>query len=92
MIHVRNVLRIVLVLLAVGVTVGAAVNVYGDDAALRVEAEGVACPRGCPKATSMSVDRSPFAEIISYEQPGSTIRVRCARAAILIGPYFCARY
>ena len=57
MIEVRKLLRIALVLAALGVTAGAAVNVYGDDAAVRLEAEAVACPRGCPKATQVSYER-----------------------------------
>jgi len=92
MIQVRKLLRIGLVLVAVGVTVGAGVNVYGDDAAVRLEAEAVACPRGCPKATQVSYERSPIAETITYAGGGGEIvRVSCMRAAVLVGPYSCAR-
>ncbi len=92
LIQVRKIVRWLLVLAAIGVSLGAAVNVYGDDAAVRLEAEGVACPRGCPKATQVSYERSPVAETITYVSGGGEIvRVSCTRAAVLVGPYSCAR-
>jgi hypothetical protein len=90
MIQVR-VLRIALMIAAVLVSIACVLNVYSDDSAVRSEAEAVACPRGCPKASSVRVDRSAIAETISYEMPGGTISVRCARAAVLVGPYSCEK-
>jgi hypothetical protein len=91
MIHMRKVVRLGLGILAIGVTICAAINVYGDDAKVRSDAEAVACPRGCTKATSVSYERSPVAETVTYMNPGGTIRVTCMRAAVLIGPYSCVR-
>jgi hypothetical protein len=84
-------LRIALTLVAVLVTIGCALNVFSDDAAVRAAAEAIACPHGCAKASSMRVDRSVIAETVEYEMPGGIVRVRCARAGILVGPYSCAK-
>ena len=59
---------------------------YGDDAAVRLEAEAVACPRGCPKATQVSYERSPVAETSAYAGGGGEIVAwSCMRAAVLAG-------
>jgi hypothetical protein len=83
--------RILLAIAAVLISIGCFRNVYGDDAKVRSEAEAAACPRGCPKASSVQVERSPFAETIVYAMPGGNVTVTCSRAAILAGPYSCAR-
>jgi len=90
MIHVRP-LRVVLMVAAVLISVGCLRNVYGDDSAVRSAAEAVACPRGCTRATEVRVERSAIAETIAYTTPGGTISVRCARAALLVGPYSCEK-
>ncbi len=87
----RTALRLVVALIAAFVGIAAAVNVFGDDAAVRADAEAVGCPRGCAGATSVRVERSPIAETVVYDVPSGTITVRCARAAILIGPFTCHR-
>jgi hypothetical protein len=81
----------VLAVVAVLVSVCAFNNVYGDDAAVRSDAEGVACPRGCGNTVSVKVDRSPLAETIQFTTSKGTLTVSCSRAAILIGPYSCSR-
>ncbi len=94
MIHMRQMrvaLRLLVVVFAVVLAGAAFVNVFDDDSALRKDAEAVACPKGCPKAASIGYERTPFAETVSYAVPEGTIRVRCARAAILFGPYSCAK-
>ena len=90
MIQVRA-FRVALAIVAVLVSIACAMNVYGDDGAVRSEAEAVACPRGCAKASSVQVERSPVAETVTYTMPGGTLSVRCARAAVLIGPYTCLK-
>ena len=50
MIQVRA-LRVALAIVAVFVSIACAMNVYGDDGAVRSEAEAVACPRGCAIST-----------------------------------------
>ena len=90
MIQVR-VLRVLLTIVAVLVSIACVMNVYGDDSAVRSEAEAVACPRGCARATSVRVERSAIAETIEYTNPGGTVTVRCARAALIVGPYSCAK-
>ncbi len=87
----RKVVRLGFGILAIGVTICAAINVYGDDAKVRSDAEAVAFPRGHSKATSVSYERSPVAETVTYMMADGTIRVTCSRAAILIGPYSCVR-
>ena len=94
MIHVRGLGALgrgALAVLAVAISVCAFNNVYGDDAAVRSDAEGVACPRGCGNTVSVKVDRSPLAETIQFSTSKGTITVSCSRAAILIGPYSCTR-
>jgi hypothetical protein len=91
MIQMKGAFRVLLAVLAVFVSLASANNVFGDDAEVRSLAEGTACPRGCPKATRVEVERSPFAETVRYEGPTGAITVRCARAAILVGPYSCAQ-
>lgn len=89
----RGTIRFGLTVLAIAVSVACALNVYGDDAQVRSDAEAVACPRGCAQASAsqMRVDRSPVAETIAYELPGGTVTVRCTRAAVLVGPYGCVK-
>jgi hypothetical protein len=91
MIHMRKVVRLLVVVFAVAFVGAAFINVFGDDAALRKDAEAIACPKGCPQTSSISYERTPFAETVSYAVGDGTIRVRCARAAILFGPYSCAK-
>jgi hypothetical protein len=77
---------------AVLISIACAINVYGDDSAVRSEAEAIACPRGCTRgAASVRVERSAIAETVEYVLPTGTVTVRCARAAILVGPYSCAK-
>jgi hypothetical protein len=83
--------RIVLIVAVIAVTIGSVLNVFADDAAVRSAAEAVACPGGCKRASSMSVERSPIAETVDYEMPGGIIHVRCMRAAVLFGPYTCVK-
>ena len=83
--------RVVLTVVAILVSIGCALNVYGDDSAVRSDAEAVACPRGCAKAFSVRIERSAIAETVEYTVPDGTIRVRCARAAVIVGPYSCAK-
>lgn len=84
--------RIALMVAVVAVTVGSVINVFADDSAVESEAEAVGCPRGgCAKASSVHIDRSPLGETVEYVMPEGTITVRCARAAILAGPYSCTK-
>jgi hypothetical protein len=83
--------RVVLMIVAVLVSIGCVLNVYGDDAAVRSAAEAVACRRGCSKAFSVRIERSAIAETVEYTVPEGTISVRCARAAVIVGPYSCVK-
>ncbi|MGO8996770.1 MAG: hypothetical protein ACLQVI_25930 [Polyangiaceae bacterium] len=78
-------------ILVVLVTIGSVINVFADDSAVRAAAEAVACPRGCTKASSVRVERSPIAETVEYEMPGGMVTVHCIRAAVLVGPYSCTK-
>ena len=83
--------RILLVFAVVLVTVGCVLNVFSDDAPVRSQAEAVACPHGCTKATSVRVERTAIAETVEYDTPGGLIHVRCTRAAVIVGPYTCVK-
>jgi hypothetical protein len=91
-VRARGFFRVVLVIAAVLVSIGCFLNVYGDDSAVRSEAEAIACPRGCTRgAASVRVERSALAETVEYVLPGGTVTVRCTRAAVLVGPYSCVK-
>jgi hypothetical protein len=87
----RAFFRVILMIVAILVSIGCVVNVYGDDSAVRSAAEAVACPRGCTRAASVRVERSAIAETVEYTLPGGIVTVRCARAAVIVGPYSCAK-
>ncbi len=91
MIHMGKAGRFLVIVVAIGVGTASLVNTLADDTDVRKEAEAVGCPRGCPKATSVAYERTPFYEKVSYAVPEGTITVRCTRAAIFVGPYSCAK-
>jgi hypothetical protein len=64
-------------------------NVYGDSA----EVEGLARQQGsCPEGVCQlsRVERTPFSQTFEFRRQGATVTMRCARSAVLLGPYDCA--
>ena len=88
----RTIVRGLLVVVAVGVTIGTVSNVFLDDAEVRAEAARVACgAEGCAGAPTR-VERTPIAERIELvTRARRTVDVVCTRRAVLFGPYECRR-
>jgi hypothetical protein len=78
-------------LLSIALVVASFVNVFGDDDAQRKDAEGIACPTGCPNGTQIAVQRTPFGETVAYTMPKGSVTVSCSRAAIFVGPWSCKK-
>lgn len=64
-------------------------NVLSDHA--EVEALAKSSAPACSASCSMTrLDRSPVAQSFEFAtRDGKTVAVRCARAALLVGPYAC---
>lgn len=81
--------------LCIGISIACAVNVFADNAGLATEAGELACKGlACAKPPAMtSVDRTPIAQTFTFAagKAGTSVTVRCARSAILVGAYACAR-
>jgi hypothetical protein len=78
-----------LLLLCVVVSVSALINVYGDNAEVLKMAKELACEsKACDV---MSVERTPFAQTYELYSTLGRVKIRCARSAVLVGEYACAR-
>jgi hypothetical protein len=79
----------------IGVSIACAINVFADDTALTAQAGELACKGlACAKpATLTRVDRTPIAQTFTFAagKTGSSVTVRCARSAILVGDYACVK-
>jgi hypothetical protein len=88
----RVVVRLLLMVVGIGISVGCFVNVYGDDTDVRSQAELLACGKGgCTKPITVSVSRTPFWETVAYLSSTGTVTVHCERAAVFLGPYSCEK-
>jgi hypothetical protein len=76
----------------VAVLAGAGFNLYAEDSSVRGMAELVACGSVfCSKGGKEKVTRSLTEERIEYTLPSGDVAVRCARVAVLFGPYECEK-
>jgi hypothetical protein len=83
-------------LLLLSVTVLGLINVYGDNAEVKAQAQAVACGgKECP-ANVIRLERNPLAQTydIAAEPNGSrkgtvTVTIRCARTKVLLGDWEC---
>jgi hypothetical protein len=65
-------------------------NVYGDASEVERSArESASCPE--PLCQLARVERTPFSQRYEFVRRGETLVVRCARSALLLGPYECSR-
>ena len=82
-------------LLCIAISIACAINVFADNTALTTEAGELACKGlACAKPPAMTrVDRTPIAQTFTFAagKSGTSVTVRCARSAILVGAYACAK-
>jgi hypothetical protein len=78
-------------IVSIAVVVASFANVFGDDADRRKEADGIACPTGCPGGTQIAISRTPFSETVAYTMPKGSVTVSCTPAALLVGPWSCKK-
>ncbi|HEU4533764.1 MAG TPA: hypothetical protein VFS00_06585 [Polyangiaceae bacterium] len=66
-------------------------NVYGESAEVEYLArEQASCPEGLCQLARL--DRTPFGQTFEFRRrDGVSLVVRCARSALLVGAYECAR-
>jgi hypothetical protein len=84
----RNVFGVV----AVVITILAALNVYGDFKEVEAEARSVAAPEGKDEPFLSQVSRNPISQSYVFVIKGGTpVEVTCKRAFILLGDYSCQR-
>ncbi len=87
----RSIVRVLLVVVALGVTVASVSNVFLDDSEVRALAARAACgAEGCAGGGPTRVDRTPLGESFDFvTRARRTVTIECARRAILAGPYDC---
>ena len=80
-------------LLATAAGLAGAYNVYSDNSALRTRAELQACAAAKPpcRAAIARMARSPFFQEFDFRLAKETVRIRCTRSLLLVGPYDCKR-
>lgn len=79
-------------LIAIVVTILAALNVYGDFSGVEAEARAVVEREGTEKAFLSQVSRNPIAHTYVFVVKGrASVQVSCLRELILIGDYRCAK-
>ena len=83
----------VIALLATAAGLAGAYNVYSDNSALRSRAEAQACDgaKAPCRAALTRLARSPFFQEFDFRVARETVRIRCTRSVLLVGPYHCAR-
>lgn len=82
--------RPLLSVLLLTLTVLGLLNVYGDNADVVRQAEGIACSGCSPHMVQMG--RSPISQTFAFQTEGSTVvRVTCKRALVLLGEYACVQ-
>jgi hypothetical protein len=85
--------RVVVPVLAIGLTICGLLNTYGDSAGVEKLAADAACG-GTPCEFRMTeFTRSPFSHEYAYAigKSGERVAVTCARQAIFVGDYRCTR-
>ncbi len=86
----RRVANAALTVACLGVAAASVRNVYGESDEVEPLARAQAsCPEGLCQLTR--VDRTPFGQTLAFHKQGATLIVRCARSALLVGPYECVR-
>jgi hypothetical protein len=87
----RSVANTALTLACVGVAALSVRNVYGESAeAENLAREQASCPEGLCQLARL--DRTPFGQTFEFRRrDGVSLVVRCARSAMLVGPYECVR-
>jgi hypothetical protein len=88
----RHLLRIFLIAVCVLVTVGAAMNVFADNADVRSLAEETACGPRAPACVMTRMERTPLHQSFDFTtKQNATYTVVCSRSAVLFGAYACAK-
>ncbi|HEU4407430.1 MAG TPA: hypothetical protein VFS43_19345 [Polyangiaceae bacterium] len=65
-------------------------NVYGDSSEVEALARAEAsCPEGHCQLSR--IERTPFGQRFEFRRQGALVMVRCARSALLVGPFECAK-
>ena len=84
----RNVFGVV----AVVITILAALNVYGDFSDVEAQARSILQPEGKQQVFLSQVSRNPVSQSYLFViKGGAPIEVTCQRAFILFGDYKCQR-
>ncbi len=85
----RFLLRSVLLLLCIVVSTAGLINVYADNQEVMDQAKALACGEKACSLTHM--DRTPFSQNFEFTSRSGTAVAHCARSAIFVGEYRCAR-
>ncbi len=86
--------RVVLPVVLLGLTALGLLNTYGDSTGVEKLAADAACG-GAPCQVQMrEFQRSPFAHeyVFAVGKAGERVAVKCARSAIFVGDYACAKH
>ncbi len=88
----RRASKLLFFLACVAFSVGAAINVFTDNADVERMAARIACGdlgSEC-KTTTTRMERTPFAQTFELVTSKRKVDVRCTRSLVLFGDYACA--
>ena len=85
--------RIVVPMVLIGLTVLGLLNTYADAGPVQKLAAETACGGAMCPVELREFSRSPFSHEYVYQvgRQGTQVRVKCARSAIFLGDYACAK-
>jgi hypothetical protein len=88
---VRKTLRLLVFVVCVAFSVGAAINVMADNRVVEQMAAEVACgdQKDC-KTTTTRMERTPFSQTFEIVTHKRKVDVRCSRSLVMFGDYACA--
>jgi hypothetical protein len=83
----------VIALVATAAGLAGAYNVLSDNSELRARAQRQACEgtKASCRSTLTRLARSPFAQEFDFRVGARSVRLRCTRSLLLVGPHDCTR-
>src|SRR5262245_36626929 len=93
MAEASKIIRPIVAVLCIGVTVLGFINVYGNNAEVKAEAEAAACGRHNCSVKMTQNARNPIGQSFEFQIDHSqnTATVECSKTFLLIGDWKCER-
>ncbi len=90
--NTRAAVRLVIFAVVGGASALGLLNVLGDNAEVQGQAETLVCGKPGCGANKVREERTPFAQSFEFQESREsrrTLKIRCARAYVLLGAYQC---